>query len=93
MRYGPIVMIEDDPDDAEMFGSILNELNPDIPFVSFENTREGKEFLLNHPVKPFIIICDVNRPGQNGLAFKQEIDEMPQLRKKKHPLYFLFHIS
>jgi len=88
MQRGPIVMIEDDSDDTELFQDILKELQIPIPFVAFETTFEAKDFLLTNPVKPFMIICDINLPGQNGLAFKREIDQNILLRKKCIPFIF-----
>ena len=88
MRYGPIILIEDDADDIEVFQDVLKELKVDHPLAFFENSQLAKEFLLTHPVKPFLIICDINLPRQNGLQFKREIDNDPVLKKKSIPFIF-----
>lgn len=46
------------------------------------------EYLKLTTEHPFVIFCDVNLPGQNGIEFKKNLDADPYLRKKSIPFIF-----
>lgn len=86
---GVIVIIEDDPDDHELFESLVRELGIENPIEWFPNAQAGFDYLKNTDKKTFLIFCDVNMPGLNGIEFKRKIDADPELRKKSIPFVFL----
>jgi CheY-like chemotaxis protein len=88
MKTGPIIVVEDDAEDEEMFMEILNELNIPNKVIWFTNAESAFKFLKTTEEKPYIIFCDVNIPGQSGIEFKKNIDCDPQLRKKSIPFVF-----
>ena len=45
-------------------------------------------YLISTEDSVFIIFCDINLPGQNGLDFKKNIDANPELRNKSIPFVF-----
>jgi len=88
MKSGPIIIIEDDVDDQQLFIQALKEINISNPVRWFRNGREAFEYLASTSDQPFIIFCDVNLPGQKGTEFKKQIDEHKELRKKSIPFLF-----
>ena len=85
---GPIVLIEDDTDDAFTMQEALKDLDIGNELVYFPNTILAMKFLSETKEQPFLIICDVNMPFQNGLDFKRQIDDHPELKKKCIPFIF-----
>jgi response regulator RpfG family c-di-GMP phosphodiesterase len=85
---GPIVLIEDDTDDAFTMQEALKDLKIGHELVYFPNTVLAQKYLEETPEQPFLIICDINMPFQNGLDFKQDIDAHPELKKKCIPFIF-----
>src|SRR5687767_10182098 len=89
MKQGPIILIEDDPDDKDVFQDIIKELKIRNPILWFQNCDEAFSYLKKTSDQPFIIFCDVNLPGLSGVVCKRQIDEDKELRKKSIP--FVFH--
>ena len=88
MKSGPIIVIDDDADDKDIFESVLKELGVDNKRLWFTNCKDAFEYLRTTNEQPFIIFCDVNIPGLTGIEFKRQIDKHPQLRKKSIPFIF-----
>ena len=86
---GLIIIIEDDPDDFELFESLVRELDIKNDIKWFTNATSCFNFLKSTEEKTFIIFCDINLPGLNGIDFKRDIDADPELRKKSIPFVFL----
>ena len=87
-KTGPIILIEDDEDDKNIFTTIVRELGYKNPIIWHENTDETFNYLCNTVDSPFVIFSDVNLPGTNGLEFKKKIDDIPELRRKSIPYIF-----
>ena len=88
MISGPIVLIEDDPDDIYIFDEVLKELGIANRLVKFTNPRDAYHFLDSVSEQPFLIISDVNLPQMSGLELKNKIDSNERLRKKSIPFIF-----
>jgi two-component SAPR family response regulator len=88
MNPGPIIVIDDDADDKEIFESALKELAIENKRRWFTNCKDAFDYLRTINEQPFIIFCDVNIPGLAGIEFKRQIDEYPSLRKKSIPFIF-----
>lgn len=88
MKSGPIILIEDDADDKDVFRDILKEINVPNSVIWFQNCDEAFSFLEATSDQPFIIFCDVNLPGLSGIECKHQIDENKELRKKSIPFIF-----
>ena len=89
MKTGPIILIEDDPDDKDVFQDILKDLSISNPVIWFQNCDDAFSYLKETSEQPFIIFCDLNLPGLGGIECKRQIDEDKALRKKSIP--FIFH--
>ena len=88
MKSGPIIILDDDAEDHQLFEDVLRDLEVENEILWFKETKEAIHFLRNSPIQPFIIFSDVNLPGLNGIEFKRRIDEDRQLRKKSIPFVF-----
>ncbi|MBS1742861.1 MAG: response regulator [Bacteroidetes bacterium] len=87
-KHGPIIIIEDDMDDRFTLEIALKEANVMNELIFFDNGPDAYEFLLNTTKDPFIILCDVNLPRQNGIEFKKELDNNHRLRSMGIPFIF-----
>ncbi|MBT1703971.1 response regulator [Chryseosolibacter indicus] len=88
-KSGPIIIIEDDPDDHEMIERILLKLNVENPIKKFMDGESALQYLQSTSDDPFVIICDINMPIMNGLQLKESIDTDKRLRVKSIPFVFL----
>jgi response regulator RpfG family c-di-GMP phosphodiesterase len=87
-RTGPIILIDDDPDDKFIFQYAMKEMNIKNELIYFDNCVKALEYLQKISVQPFIIFCDINMPICTGLEFKKIIDANEELRKKSIPFIF-----
>ncbi|RZK03556.1 MAG: response regulator [Flavobacterium sp.] len=85
---GPIVIVEDDEDDVEIFTSIVKDLKLKNEILRFANTDDALRYLHSSDQVVYLIFCDINLPGKNGIEFKREIDANPELRNKSIPFLF-----
>jgi len=88
MRSGPIILIEDDVEDKDVFQDILNDLKIFNPVIWFQNCDDAFSYLKMTPEQPFIIFCDLNLPGLSGIECKSQIDDNKELKKKSIPFVF-----
>jgi CheY-like chemotaxis protein len=87
-KAGPIVIVEDDVDDQEIITDVLNELGIANRLIFFSTCPDAFNYLKSTTELSFIILCDINLPGMNGLDFKKQIDNDPELRQKSIPFVF-----
>jgi CheY-like chemotaxis protein len=87
-KSGPIVIVEDDIDDQEIITDALREMGSSNELVVFPKAAEAFKYLKTSSDQQFIIICDINMPGMNGLDFKKQVDDDTQLRQKSIPFIF-----
>ncbi|MEO6668315.1 MAG: response regulator [Ferruginibacter sp.] len=87
-KDGPIIIIEDDMDDQFTLEEALKEANVSNELFFFDNGPDAFEFLKTSTRQPFIILCDVNLPRQNGIEFKRELDNDPEMRAMSIPFIF-----
>jgi CheY-like chemotaxis protein len=88
MISGPVVLVEDDADDMEIFRDVLKELNIPNEVIHFVNPSDAYHFLESSDEQPYIIVCDVNLPRMSGLEFKNKLDANEKLKKKSIPFVF-----
>jgi CheY-like chemotaxis protein len=87
-KSGPIILIDDDSDDVEIMIEVLKEIGISNKLINFTSGPEAFKYLKTSEEQPFIIICDVNLPGETGIELKKEMDNDPQLRQKSIPFIF-----
>jgi CheY-like chemotaxis protein len=88
-KTGPILVIDDDPDDQEMICRVLSKLNLLNHIMKFRDGEEAIAYLKDTTDKPLLILCDINMPLMNGIELKRYIESTPALKKKAIPFVFL----
>jgi CheY-like chemotaxis protein len=86
---GPIILVDDDPEDEELLREVLHKLGIQNKLIHFDVCTKAFNYLKQTTDSPFLIISDVNLPIQNGIEFKRQIDSDQQLRSKSIPFVFL----
>lgn len=87
-RSGPIVLIDDDPEDEELINEVLHQLAIRNKLVYFEDCFKAFDYLQHTTDRPLLILCDISLHKQSGIEFKRKIDQHPQLREKSIPFIF-----
>ena len=87
-KNGPIVIIEDDPDDQEIFSEVLKELEYSNQIVFFSDGEKALHYLTNSGDNPFLIISDVNMPKLDGFQLRDKVQNNEQLKLKCIPYLF-----
>ena len=87
-RRGPIIIIEDDPDDQYMFQEAFTALKYENEIIFFGDGFSALEYLTESSVKPFIIFSDINLPRLNGIQLREKIHQNENLRLKSIPYLF-----
>ncbi len=88
-QNGPIIIVEDDPDDIEIYEMIFDEFGLKSRLLIFMNAALALDYLKKMEVSPFLIICDINMPTMHGLALREIISEDLELCKKSIPFVFM----
>ncbi|HEY0040569.1 MAG TPA: response regulator [Flavisolibacter sp.] len=89
MTKGPIVIVEDDKDDQELYSEAIKELGIPNEVHFFENGKEVLEYLLSTEEQPFILLSDINMPAMSGLELKKHMQDDPYLSAKGIPFVFI----
>jgi CheY-like chemotaxis protein len=86
---GPIVIVDDDQDDQEIYAEAVKAIGivNDIRF--FDEGQQLLNYLYHTAEKPFIILSDINMPQLNGLQMKEVIQRDEFLRTKGIPFVFI----
>jgi CheY-like chemotaxis protein len=88
-KTGPIIIIDDDPDDQEMIHRVISKMNLENEVKKFFDGEDALRYLLSTQDRPMLILCDINMPLLNGLEFKQNIESNSLLKKRAIPFVFL----
>jgi CheY-like chemotaxis protein len=81
------LLIDDDPDDRDLFKEALEQLLPGAGFIAFNDGRKGVEWLSNAPSEelPAAIIMDYNMPHMTApllldwLCEKEQLNGIPKI--------------
>lgn len=87
-KTGPIIVIEDDPDDQELLVEIFQDLGYVNKIVYFSDGDKALEFLNRTDVQPFLILSDINMPRINGFELRNKVFTNEQLQTKCIPYLF-----
>lgn len=88
MNKSPILVIDDDQDDLYMINEVVDHLKIDRPVHFFSNGNELIDFLKTDDVSPFLILCDVNLPGEDGFDLKLRLSADKDIKYKSVPFIF-----
>lgn len=61
-----ILMVDDDPDDRELFCEAVDDIDQNIKCYTVDSAEGAIKFLSTSRVIPDIIFLDINMPGMNG---------------------------
>ena len=89
MTKGPIIIIEDDKDDQEIYEESIKAIGIPNEIRFFNRAKQALNYLLNTEEQPFIILSDINMPEMNGLELKKQIQDDPYLCTKGIPFVFI----
>jgi len=89
MTKGPIVIVEDDLDDQEVYAEAIKAIGIANEIHYFNNGRLVLEYLYTTNEQPFLILSDINMPQMTGLELKTQIQEDDFLRNKGIPFIFI----
>lgn len=87
-RKGPIIVIEDDLDDQEIFQDVFEALGYENEIIFFSDGEAALDYLNKNDVEPFILFSDINMPKLNGLELRNKVHENENLRIKTIPYLF-----
>jgi|SRR5215211_197487 len=87
-KTGPIIIIEDDQEDQELLQDVLNALGVSNQLQFFNTADNVIDFLSSTRVHPFLVLCDINMPGINGLELRKTINKDAYIRNKSIPFVF-----
>lgn len=86
---GPIVILEDDNDDIDVYQDIFNELNLKNQIKAFTESEEMFEYVGNKDVSPFLLISDINMPKTDGFEVATIIRDDPFIKSKCIPFILI----
>lgn len=88
-KKGPIIIVEDDPDDQELLTEILSGLAISNEIIVLTNGKMAYEYLDQKTTDPFIIISDINMPIMNGMELRDKMQKEGEIRLRTVPFIFL----
>jgi CheY-like chemotaxis protein len=92
-KNGPIIVIEDDPDDQEMLHEVFKNLNFENEIHFFGDGTDALNYLYGTKPKPFLILSDINLPKLNGLELRDKIKNDADLALRCIPYLFFSSAS
>jgi CheY-like chemotaxis protein len=87
-KSGPIIVIEDDPDDQEVLVEIFEKLGYLNEIIYFLDGNEALAYLNKSDVQPFLILSDINMPRISGFELRNKVFTNEQLQTKCIPYLF-----
>jgi CheY-like chemotaxis protein len=87
-KQGPIVIVDDDPDDQYLYQRTLEKFNLSNSILFFDNGKDALEYLNETNEDPFLILCDINMPVMTGFEMRERMCSSRSLCMKKTPFIF-----
>ena len=75
-----LLLIDDDPDDRDLFGVEFESANPAVPVKYASSAQEALQLLEEaaSATLPAVLLIDYQMPGLNGLGLLQILQETPK---------------
>jgi CheY-like chemotaxis protein len=87
-KNGPVVVIEDDPDDQDFLTEIFEKLNYQNKIIFFSDGQAALDYISQTTEPPFLILSDINMPKLNGFALREKLKLDARLSNKCIPYLF-----
>jgi CheY-like chemotaxis protein len=87
-KTGPVIIIEDDPDDQEFLVEIFKKLNYQNKLLFFFDGQEALDYINDTRDLPFLILSDINMPKLDGFALREKLKTDEKLSNKCIPYLF-----
>jgi CheY-like chemotaxis protein len=87
-KEGPIVVIEDDPDDQLLLELTFKKLAYLNEVIFFFDGQTALEYLDSTDDIPFLILSDINMPKLDGFALREKLHNDARLKLKCIPYLF-----
>jgi CheY-like chemotaxis protein len=87
-KNGPIIIIEDDPDDQQFLTEVFQKLNYGNKIFFFYDGLEALEHINKSDEPPFLILSDINMPKLDGFALRNKLKTDSKLSNKCIPYLF-----
>ena len=88
MLENPIVVVDDDQDDQEMISHVVKELKIKNKIIFLSTGDELIAYLKNSDTSPFMILCDINLPKEDGFVLRDKIEADRSTHYKSVPFLF-----
>ncbi|HZH64562.1 MAG TPA: response regulator [Flavisolibacter sp.] len=85
----PIILIDDDSDDIELFQIAFKEIGVENEILVFEKADKFYDYITTTMNKAFFVFCDINMSGMSGFELKQKIFDNEEIRLKCIPFLML----
>ena len=85
----PIIIIDDDMDDIEIFQEGFKELGIENEIMVFTDTNQFYDYISKTDRHSFFIFCDINMHRMNGFELKEKIFDNEEIRMKCIPFLML----
>ena len=85
---GPVILIEDDEDDQQIFEEVFKRLNYKNEILFFADGEAALNYLKKPSVIPFLILSDINMPKLNGFELREKLRTDADLNIKCIPYLF-----
>jgi CheY-like chemotaxis protein len=72
-KSGPIIVIEDDPEDQQLLDEIFRNLKFPNRVIFFSDGTQALNYLSTTDDLPFIILSDINMPKMDGFEVRNQV--------------------
>ena len=87
-KNGPVIVIEDDPDDQLFLHEVFTKLNYPNEIKFFGDGQEALDYINTSKEVPFIILSDINMPKLDGFKLREKLKLDKELSIKCIPYLF-----
>lgn len=85
----PIILIDDDEEDIELFQEAFKELGVENEIMVFDDGNKFYDYIKATKRNSFFIFCDINMSRINGFELKKKIFDDERIRMKCIPFLML----